>query len=90
MIACIIDVCNGDWNAMTESLTGIMTWYEEWYFFFEYIWGRTLSTWAAASRKRAYGINIEYLMRVFDNKLRMIVREKKAGQYIAHMRSTSA
>ena len=39
MMACIIIVCNGDWNVMTESVTVIMTWYKEWYFVFEYIWG---------------------------------------------------
>ena len=78
MIAYIIIVCNGDWNVMTESVTGIMTWYEEWYFFLEYIWGRTFSTWASAARKRAYGMNKEYLMRVFDSKLRMILRVKES------------
>ena len=37
MIAFIIIICNADWEKMTTSVTGIMTWFEEWSFFFEYI-----------------------------------------------------
>ena len=44
MLAYIIIVCNGDWETMTVSVTGIMTWYEEWRFFFEFIWGRTMTS----------------------------------------------
>ena len=61
MLAYIIIVCNGDWERMSESVTGIMTWYEEWYFFFEFIWGRTFSTWSAATRKKAYGMKKQFL-----------------------------
>ena len=78
MLAYIIIVCNGDWETMTESVTGIMTWYEEWYFFFEFIWGRTFSTWSAATRTKAYGMNKEFLLRFFDSKLRIVLCAKES------------
>ena len=29
MLAFIIVVCNGDWERMTDSVTGVMKWFEE-------------------------------------------------------------
>ena len=73
MMVYIILVCNGDWERMTESVTGIMTWFEEWYFYFEFMWGRTMTTWNVATMKNAYGMNESYLRRVFDSKLRIML-----------------
>ena len=33
MIGYIIVVCNADWDVMTKSASGILTWFEEWFFF---------------------------------------------------------
>ena len=82
MLAFIILVCNGDWDRMTESVTGIMTWFEEWYFYFEFMWGRTMTTWNVAARKKGYGIKESYLRRVFDSKLRMVLCQEKVGRHI--------
>ena len=78
MMAFIILVCNGDWEKMTTSVTGTMTWFEEWYFYFEFIWGRTLTTWESAVREKAYGMNTFMLLRVFDSKVRMILRARES------------
>ena len=61
MMAFIILVCNGDWDIMTTSVMGIMTWYEEWQFYFEFIWGRTITACPAANRRISYGMNNFYL-----------------------------
>ena len=63
---------------ITTSVTGIMTWYEEWKFYFEFIWGRTLTTMIGATRKKAYGMNEFYLRLIFDSKLRMNLRARES------------
>ena len=72
-MAYIIIVCNGDWERITEIVTGIMTLFEDWNFYFEFMWGRTMTTWNVATMKNAYGMNESYLRRVFDSKLRMML-----------------
>ena len=39
MMAFIILVCNVDWDVIATSVTGIMAWYKEWQFYFEFILG---------------------------------------------------
>ena len=78
MLPFIVIICNADWDMMTTSVTGIMTWFEEWSFFFEYIWGRTMTTWRGAARTKAYGMNEFFLLKVFDSKLRMILRARES------------
>jgi len=78
MMAYIIIVCNGDWERMAESVTGIMTWFEEWYFYFEFMRGRTLTTWNVATMKKAYGMKESYLRRVFHSKLRMMLSARES------------
>ena len=73
MMAYIIIVCNGDWEQMKESVTGIMTWFEEWYFYFEFIWGRILITWNVVTMKKVYGMKELYLRITFGSKLRMML-----------------
>ena len=34
-------VCNGEFELITET-NSYMTWYEEWFFTMEYLWGRTI------------------------------------------------
>ena len=44
LMAYIIIVCNGDHDAMIYKKAKL-TWLEEWFFFFEYLWGRTITRW---------------------------------------------
>ena len=44
LLAFIILICNGDHNKMIRK-TLKLTWLEEWFFIFEYMWGRTIIRW---------------------------------------------
>ena len=61
LLAYIIIVCNGDWEIMTKSYSGILTWYEKWFFFFEFCWGRTITRWIDAASYKNYGISAPFL-----------------------------
>ena len=78
MMVFIIIVCNADWDLITTTATGIMTWYEEWRFFFEFIWGRTMTSLSAVSRNKSFGMNRAFLCRVFDSKLRLVLRARES------------
>jgi hypothetical protein len=54
LLCYVIIVCNGNLSLMMETSTSL-TWFEEWFFFFEMLWGRTLIRWLDA--ERVYGIN---------------------------------
>ena len=41
LLLCVFIVCNGNIDAVT-SVSSPMTWYEECFFVFEFLWGRTL------------------------------------------------
>jgi hypothetical protein len=73
LLAFIVIVCNGDFDLMTKRNT-VLTWYEEWYFFFEMLWGRTINRWEdAESIKHGFGINQTYLRNVFKSKLDLVM-----------------
>ena len=57
-----------------------LTWFEEWFLFFEMVWGKTLTEWVDAEKK--YGINKRILRNVLDNKLAMVM---KAGENMAEV-----
>ena len=64
-------VCNGDVTKMIET-TSTLTWFEEWFHFFEMVWWKTLTRWVGAENK--YGINKRILRNVFDNRLAMVMK----------------
>ena len=47
---------------------------EEWYFFFEYMYGRTIVSWRAAADK--YGPKTDYLLNAFRLKLNILRRSR--------------
>ena len=49
LLAYTIIVCNGDHNLMTYRSTDL-TWFEEWFFFYELLWGRTFMRWWDAEK----------------------------------------
>ena len=71
MIAFIISVCGGDAKLVMERRTSL-TWYEEWYFFFEFEWGRTLTRWQDAKAK--YGPEPKYLRSIYRHKIALLRR----------------
>jgi hypothetical protein len=74
MVAMILIICNGNVNIMVTPLTN-MTWFEEWFFFFEKIYGKSLSRWWDSMDK--YNKNEKLLRKVFDRKLNMLIRSRR-------------
>ena len=69
MLAYIILVCNGDHDKMTQK-TSTLTWLEEWFFAFEYLWGRTCIRWWDS--EKIYKVNRSTTQRIFLTKLGFI------------------
>ena len=44
------------------------------FFYFEWVWGRTLCHWEDAESKRAYHLNKKSLMKVFDEKRQQVLQ----------------
>ena len=56
---------------MTTTVTSSLSWFEEWLLYFEWLWGRTATSFEALKLK--YGkLDRRYLTMVYDDKLRMI------------------
>ena len=69
--------CAEAWTAhntsptMTTTVTSSLSWFEEWLLYFEWLWGRTATSFEALKLK--YGkLDQRYLTMVYDDKLRMI------------------
>jgi hypothetical protein len=43
MLSFVLIVNNGIMRLVIECETAALTWFEEWFLYFEYMWGRTLS-----------------------------------------------
>ena len=69
LLAYIILVCNGDHDKMTEK-TSTLTWLEECFFAFEYLWGRTCIRWWDS--EKIYKINRSTTQIIFLIKLDLI------------------
>ena len=63
-------VCDGNVKAMIATTTSL-TWFEEWFFFLEMIWGRSFQRWIDA--RRIYKIHHRRLRKLFDIKLNMVM-----------------
>ena len=66
MISFIIILCNGDFNQIRYKHTSL-TWLEEWFFYFEWIWGRTLLRWIDAAA--VYKTHVTSVRKIFEKKL---------------------
>ena len=78
LLSFIIIVCNGDAKTMANSCSGILTWYEEWFFFFEFCYGRTLIRWIDAASPKNFGTYPKLLIKVFDDKLFFVLRARES------------
>jgi hypothetical protein len=76
LLAYIVIVCNGNGDRMTETCSSL-TWYEEWFLFFEYKYQRTLSSLSSATS--IYGINTNIVApRVVITKLDFVLAARKS------------
>ena len=66
LIAYIIIVCGGRIDLISQRCTSL-TWYEEWFFHFEWKWRRSLTRWEDAEKK--FGVDPRYLRRIHRRKL---------------------
>jgi hypothetical protein len=53
------------------TTTSELTWLEEWFFYFEMVWGKSLHRWIDA--QATYKLTDKLLREVFDNKLSMVL-----------------
>ena len=73
LLAFIAIVCDGNIQKIKKR-TSVLTWYEEWYLFFEFMWGRTKTRWIdiTGSSTEGFGIDDKDARRIFDSKLAMV------------------
>ena len=73
MLSFIMIVCNGEINIMRETASDVLTWYEEWLYYFEAVWGRTHTRWEDLAAM--FKISDRKIGRkVFDSKTYLILR----------------
>ena len=71
MFCYILVVCNGDLTLMLETSSNELTWYEEWFLFFEMIWHRSASRWIDISQAYKFP-RVHILRKVFDKKAYLV------------------
>jgi hypothetical protein len=72
MLSFVSVVCNGDFN-LIEYAPSTLTWYEEWIFYFEFIWGKSLSRWEDAQSEAHFNLIAKNLRKIFDRKLNIVL-----------------
>ena len=65
LLAYIFIVCNGDINLIKKRATSL-TWYEEWFLHFEYIWGKSLTR--LEDVRKTFGVAKRYIDDVITAK----------------------
>ena len=85
MLAYVFIVCNGDAQLVRQRCSSL-TWYEEWFFHFEFEWGRTLTRWIDASAKCNVGIAKRYLIDIHRHKLYLARRARDSWPKYASYR----
>jgi hypothetical protein len=75
MISFICVVNEGDIKRIEKSVSTKLTWLQEWYIYFEIIWGRSSSRWV--DMEMVYGLSNKLLRVVFDAKLSIVIEATK-------------
>ena len=75
MLSYIFTVCNGEIELVQQRHSSL-TWYEEWFFHFEFVWGRTLTRWVDAASECNLGIQPKYLLDIHRHKLQLARRTR--------------
>lgn len=71
MFMFISSVCNGDMSEMV-STTSHLKWFDEWFLYFETMWGRTLTRWEDVASE--YELTNHNETKVFEHKLQKVLR----------------
>jgi DDE superfamily endonuclease len=69
-------LCGGDIDEIKQTTTTTLTWLEEWYVFFEVIYGKSICRWVDGEYK--YKINHQTIRYIYDKKLKHVLRVRKA------------
>ena len=70
LITYILIICNGNIALMTKT-NSKLTWYEEWYFFFEKSYSRSITRWIEYEDK--YKRSNTILRKIYDEKMRITI-----------------
>jgi hypothetical protein len=70
LLSFIAIVCDGDIDTVTKSETEL-TWLEEWYLYFEVLYGKTIGRWVDAADK--YKSSDRTLRTIYDRKLKHVL-----------------
>jgi hypothetical protein len=73
LLAFVAVVCNGDASIIKESFS-TLTWYEEWFLYFEVVWGRTLRRWEDVCSKDHYGLCSKQARILFDRRVLQVLQ----------------
>ena len=73
MLTYVSIACDGDANLMMKTITSL-TWFEEWFLFFEAEWERAETTWAL--KEDRYGLHSDRLKAVFDAKNKIVLKAR--------------
>ena len=72
MMRFIIIVCNADTTFIEETISNELTWFEEWFLYFEVLWLRSHTRWQDAA-KIFNTTQISVLRQVFDSKCQTVL-----------------
>jgi hypothetical protein len=76
MLGYIAVICSGNIQEITTTTSTTLTWFEEWYAYFEILYGKSLSRWVDAELK--YMCNHQLLRDIYDNKLKKVLSVRSA------------
>jgi hypothetical protein len=66
IVAYIITVCDGSTDEIKRRCSSL-TWFEEWFFHFEWKWGRTITRWLDG--EKVFDVDAKILRKIHRNKL---------------------
>jgi hypothetical protein len=75
LLSFIAVICDGDVDKMTKTCT-TLTWFEEWYLYFEVVYGKSIRRWVDATDK--YNAADCRLRLIFDTKMEQVLRTRMA------------
>jgi hypothetical protein len=75
LLCYIIIINKGDIDSVIDNkTTNKLSWFEEWLFIFERLWGRSIQRWCDGAYR--YGCLEKLLANVFDNKIRLVLNTR--------------
>jgi hypothetical protein len=74
LLAFVTVVCDGDFEVMKKCVSIDLTWLEEWFLYFERIWGRSAMRFVDLARH--FDISTDHARNVFRPKLRLVIEAR--------------